>query len=379
MKPPKRHHIVVGLIVSLGSQACTDFGTEPAGSHVPGMKGFCYTSFASNGFTLGGQVDAVGNLKAQINNDWIALSMVDYQNTPSSTDIGPNTTGINPLTGGSWSTTSTDDDIREGVRQARTHGMKVMLKPHVDLYTGEWRGVIHPDSQGNWFRSYTSMMTRYARLASEFNVELLCVGTEFVVATQPTFSISWRAVIDSIKQYYDGRLTYAANWNGAYAAGIAIPEFDQVEFWDRLDYIGIDSYFPLTGSPGDPLPPLAEAIVRMQGAAQSIGAVALRFGKPVIITEVGIQSVQGALARPWDFSLGLVPGALQDNGAQEFYYRVTIDVLGNQQWCAGVFWWNWESIATSTASTNYTPRNKPAAALLRHWYSGNGVEFALGN
>ena len=316
-------------------------------------------------------MNAVGDLKTQINNDWIALSIVNYQDTPSSTDIGPNTTGINPLTGMAWSTTSTEDDIREGVRQARSDGMKIMFKPHVDLYSGEWRALIRPDSQGTWFRSYTAMMTRYARLASELNIELICVGTEFVVATQPAFSMSWRAIIDSIKQYYNGKLTYAANWNGAYAAGITTPEFDQVEFWDQLDYIGIDSYFPLTDSPGEPLPSLAVGVARMQRAARSIGAVSSRFGKPVLLTEVGIQSVKGALASPWDFSVGRMPGAIQDNGVQEYYYRVTIDALGSQQWCSGVFWWNWESIPSSYASTNYTPRNKPAADLLRRWYSGS--------
>ena len=255
--------------------------------------------------------------------------------------------------------------------------MEIMLKPHVDLYSGVWRALIHPDSQGNWFRSYTAMITRSARLASELNIELLCVGTEFVVATQPSFSSSWRTVLDSIRQYYNGRLTYAANWNGAYAAGIATPEFEQVDFWSQLDYIGIDSYFPLTDSPDEPLPLLSVAIARMQNEAQRIGAVSSRFGKPVIITEVGIQSVHGALSSPWDFSLGKVPGAAQENGVQELYYRVTIDAMGNQPWCIGMFWWNWESIPSTFASTNYTPRNKPAATWLYKWYSGSGVGFAL--
>ena len=78
MRLPKLLDFVVALGVSLGSQACNDFGTEPAGSHIPELKGFCYTSFASTGFTLGGRVNAVGDLKTQINNDWIALSIVNY-------------------------------------------------------------------------------------------------------------------------------------------------------------------------------------------------------------------------------------------------------------------------------------------------------------
>jgi homoserine trans-succinylase len=32
------------------------------------------------------------------------------------------------------------------------------------------------------------------------------------------------------------KLTYAANWD----------DFDKVPFWNELDYIGIDAYFPLS-------------------------------------------------------------------------------------------------------------------------------------
>ncbi len=369
-RKPNLPILLFALCAALACGACTDFGVEPDESHMPEMKGFCYTSFASNGFTLGGQINAVEDLKSQIGNNWIALSVFEYQSTAASSDIGPNTTGINPLTGGVWSTTSTEEDIREGVRQARLQQMKVMLKPHVDLYSGEWRALIQPDPQGNWFRSYTAMITRYARLASDLNIEMLCIGTEFVVATQPTYTVAWRAITDSIKQYYHGKLTYAANWNGAYAAGIATPEFEQVEFWDKLDYIGIDSYFPLTSSPNDPIPSLQVVMERMIAPVQSIGAVSSRFGKSVLFTEIGIQSVHGALASPWDFSLGRVPGAVQDNGVQEFYYRVMIEAVGNQPWCAGLFWWNWESERSTYEATNYTPRNKLGACTLLEWYSG---------
>ena len=36
---------------------------------------------------------------------------------------------------------------------------------------------------------------------------------------------------------YKGKLTYAANWDG---------EFEEVAFWDALDVIGVQAYFPLT-------------------------------------------------------------------------------------------------------------------------------------
>ena len=36
---------------------------------------------------------------------------------------------------------------------------------------------------------------------------------------------------------YSGKLTFGANW---------YLEYEDVTFWDDLDYIGIQAYFPLT-------------------------------------------------------------------------------------------------------------------------------------
>src|ERR1051326_8554976 len=358
----------VSLSLVLMCSSCKESPVEPAPEHTLAMKGFTYTSFAANGFTLGSQSDAVGELAAQIGNDWIALTVFEYQRNDTASDIAPNVSGRNPVTDSVWSTSSTEDDLREGIRQARLHGMKVMLKPQVDLYTGVWRAAIRPDGQGHWVRSYTAIILKYARIAAETNAEMLCIGTEFVVGTQSGYSAQWRTVIDSIRHHYTGKLTYAANWSGASDFGISNPEFEQVEFWNSLDYIGIDSYYPLTDARTDAIPSFNSSITRMAAHDLEIASIANRFHMSVIITETGIQSVKGSLASPWDFSLGAAAGAIQDTSAQEFYYRVMIDALGKQQWCAGMFWWNWESVPSSNAATNYTPQNKAAARTLRQWY-----------
>lgn len=45
-----------------------------------------------------------------------------------------------------------------------------------------------------------------------------------------------RRLIRQIRRVYHGPLTYAANWSG---------EYKQIRFWDALDYVGIQAYFPL--------------------------------------------------------------------------------------------------------------------------------------
>lgn len=354
------------LVVCFG---CRDSIITPPSEHIPEMRGFSYTSFAATGFAQGGQRDAVSELKTQINNTWIALIVFEFQSSPTSSDIAPNTTGINPLLGSVWSTSSTENDIRNGAQQARLKNMNIMLKPQIDLYNGEWRAAIHPDDSGSWFNAYTATMMKYAQLAAELNIELLCIGTEFVFATQPKYTPRWRALIDTLRTVYSGKLTYAANWSGLFTHGITIPEYEQVQFWNVLDYIGIDAYYPLTNLPNDSIPTRSIALNRMAGPVNSIRNVSAGVNKPVIVTETGIQSVRGALAAPWDYTIGSSSNAIQDNRVQEFYYSVMIDAIGKQSWCAGIFWWNWESVPSSYERTNYTPRDKPAAQTIKLWYS----------
>ena len=82
------------------------------------------------------------------------------------------------------------------------------------------------------------MMGKYARLAEELHLDMLCIGAEFVVATQSKFTARWKTLIADVRNSFSGRLVYAANWNGAGAYGVPIPEYLQVGFWSDLDYIG---------------------------------------------------------------------------------------------------------------------------------------------
>ena len=56
---------------------------------------------------------------------------------------------------------------------------------------------------------------------------------EKFVLNRPKF---WNELILKIKKLYKGKLTYAANWD----------EYKRIHFWNVLDYIGVDAYFPLT-------------------------------------------------------------------------------------------------------------------------------------
>jgi len=101
-----------------------------------------------------------------------------------------------------------------------------------------WRSNINFDHEkdwDNWFESYRKTILHFALMAEKTKAELFCIGTELrsSVKQQPE---KWKELIKEIKTIYAGKLTYAANWDC---------NFDTIDFWNELDYIGIQGYFPI--------------------------------------------------------------------------------------------------------------------------------------
>ncbi len=126
-----------------------------------------------------------------------------------------------------------DNGIAETSRLARKFGIRTMLKPHIwltDSDNGKWRSDIAMDNEKEWrtwFDHYRTFMLHYARLADKHGIEVLCIGTE-LHRTAVEREQDWRRLIADIRTIYGGKLIYAANW---------YKEFEEVAFWDDLDYI----------------------------------------------------------------------------------------------------------------------------------------------
>jgi hypothetical protein len=250
---------------------------------------------------------------------------------------------------------------RRFIDEARRRGFKILLKPHVwsrEFYDGSnrWRGSINMQSDEewtDWFRQYRIFITREARLAEAAGVEMLSIGLEYVEASKRT--ADWRRLIAEIRTLYSGALTYAADGNH---------ELGHIEFWDDLDIIGVDAYFNvgnpiLTGGPELALY-WAIHIARLQ-------ALAKRYDRPIVFTEAGYPSVAGATSRAWKWPSGKESVDLE---LQADAYEALLTALTPQPWFAGVFWWKWyERPERGTPhSHDYSPRGKPAQAVVRRWY-----------
>lgn len=250
----------------------------------------------------------------------------------------------------SW---ESDEGLRELTRLAHALGMKVMLKPGIWIRGGHFGGDIEfssPADSEKWFEQYGSFIERYAKLAAEIHVDLFCVGGEFVRMSR--YEADWRRIIASVRRVYPGPLTYAANFG---------EEFQNLKFWDALDFIGLQEYYPL---PND----LSTAAL-----VEKVEAVQKRFRKPVIFTEVGFPSAPGGNRHPWQDGK---PGSA-DPQLQARCYRAIFQAFYRKPWFEGMYWWK---VGTNgfggPDDTSLTPWGKPAMQVVKTWYENSNRQTA---
>jgi hypothetical protein len=245
--------------------------------------------------------------------------------------------------------TASDAGLRRIVDRAHRAGLKVMIKPHVDLPGDGDRAGIRPRDRAAWFTAYRAFITHYADLATETGTEQFAVGTELTGVSGDT--AAWTRVVDAVRDHYDGPLTYAANYD----------EYERIRFWRQLDLIGIDAYWPLSDRP---TADTARRRRAWQPIAERLSAVAAREDRPVLFTEAGYVSQRGSTTAPYSWTVSPDPAPAEQAAA----YRALLDSFEGQPWWAGVCWWMWDDWPDSgetAARLAYTPHGKPAEEVLR--------------
>jgi hypothetical protein len=245
--------------------------------------------------------------------------------------------------------TASDASLKRIVRRAHAAGLKVMIKPHVDLPGDGDRAEIRPRDNTAWFTSYRRFLTHYADLATDTGAEQLAVGTELAGVSRDTEA--WTRVVDTVRDHYDGPLTYAANYD----------EYRRIRFWKELDLIGIDAYWPLSGKPTEDTARLRRA---WQPISEELAAFARRHDRRILFTEAGYVSQRGATTAPYAWDLSDRTGDAEQAAA----YRALLETFTGRDWWAGVCWWMWDDwpdSAETPAKLAYTPHGKPAERVLR--------------
>jgi len=333
-----------------GASSSPPPSSSPSGPGAFAFKAANHVSWWHDGYAGAVGDDARSALVATRAN-WAGVLVTWYMEGRTTNTIAPD-----PLQ------TPTDDVLAGAIRDLHALGFKVMLKPHVDVKDGSWRGTIQPADPGLWFTSYDAFLSHFAVLAQANGVDLLDVGTELVTMSDARHESDWGAVIAHLRAAYSGPLTYGANAN---ASG---DEFVSVSFWSLLDYAGLDVYPPLTNHNDPTLAELTSAWSHNRYGDDIVAAYRnwqAGHGKPVLFTEIGYRSIAGTNQAPYDYAR---TGAV-DAAEQADCYEAALAVWsGESSWVQGTFWWDWPVDPPGPNDTDYTPRGKPAESVLTKYY-----------
>jgi len=327
-------YIVLCCILVLGCDSNWDPNEQASGS-AKTVKGVSLLDWSQTGYVsnfANTQIDLVQNLGAS----HLGIIATYYQSDPYVSDIS------------ATSRTPSLATIEEVLNESTERGLKVLLKPHVDLENGESRTSIDPDSPTDWFATYRDLILPLADLAEQYAVSHFIVGTELGGTIQ--YENDWRLLITEIRSRFSGQLVYAANWDEVY----------EVPFWDALDLIGVDFYYPISDASN---PSRLELLENWQLWLGRLSLLRDQVSKNILFTEIGYRSIDGAGIRPYDFQIDGSP----DPEEQADLYWAAIEACADKDWIEGLLWWGWPAYRerNSTAATGYTPKGKPAEEILR--------------
>ncbi|GAB5398556.1 MAG: hypothetical protein Aureis2KO_01410 [Aureisphaera sp.] len=298
-------------------------------------------------FNISSNLEDIEKLKTN-NFEWITLTPFIWQRQYNSPEVGV------PSADRFQETQMRYAKIK---KECNAYGIKIMLKPHIwmrENVPGKWRSNIQMADNKSWdlwFDNYEKTMLMYAELAQELGFEQFCIGTELesTVRERPE---KWLAFIEKIKKVYTGSLTYAANWN---------KEYQEIPFWDALDFIGIQAYFPLSDGENPSLDQLESA---WQPFISDMEKVSKQFHKPILFTEMGYRSLKGTSQIPWEW--GSVSHWFSKISTKEQYhcYESFFNTVWQQPWFAGIHIWEWQGGSSNGENTSFTIEYKPAMNLV---------------
>jgi hypothetical protein len=287
--------------------------------------------------------------------EWARPEMRELMATLS--EVGANWLAIHPYAHVSretgevrWRPDAPLDHVVKPIRWARELGLRIMIKPHLS-YWGEfaWRGEIGWGADAErWARfrdSYRAWIAHLARASGREGADLFVVGTE--LRQTEAMSDWWAALIHEVRAGYPGPLTYAANWD----------DYERVPFWSRLDYVGVQAYFPLSSSPD---PGEQELRGAWAGHARRLAEFSRGVGRPVLLAEVGYTSSPWAAERPWESPRGSGPTAVQSRAL-----RAALETARATPEIHGAFIWKWFPTTRSLGPGDFTVQTPEFKSLIR--------------
>ena len=251
----------------------------------------------------------------------------------------------------------TPDGAEATIQLAQENGLNVLLKPQVYIHNS-WTGDVYFSDEEKWKvweETNEKYILVFAEIAQKYNVPAFCIGTEWK-RTVDKREDYWRSLIAKVRKIYKGKLVYASNWD----------EWDSVPFWDALDYIGINAYFPLMN---EEVPKVKELKKAWAGIEKKLAAFSKKHQRKIIFTEFGYMSVENCAHQTWVLEKNrkkLVYSEKAQANAMEALYAT---FMPKDYW-VGSFLWKWypNEFAGRRMVKDYTPQGKLSEEVLQKWF-----------
>lgn len=259
--------------------------------------------------------------------------------------------------------TVSDARLTAAVRAARRAGLRVVLRPYVDVPSRPAaRLSLNPTSPSRWWTSYRAFVLRYAALAARERASGFVVGTE--LSSMSRHASRWRPLVTDVRRRFRGYVMYQANW---------YLEPWRISWWSAVDAISISAYFPLANAPGATTAELAAAWVRYVDRhgqtfqwLTDLQALSSRYRRPVVFGEIGYRTVNDTATHPWDVS-----GGSYDARAQADAYAAAFERWFRVRWFRGYHWWYVNpqpSLVDGLPGADHRPAPR-ALSILADWYA----------
>ena len=255
---------------------------------------------------------------------------------------------------------------RELLRHCKKNNLKVLIKPHLVLSKktspldkvkpkSDWRGNIDFNQEADWRRlekNYLDFILSWAQLAEEEEVDAFFIGTELksFVKKRPQF---WEEVITKVNELYTGPISYSSNWDN----------YNNINFWHRLHFIGVNSYFPVSNKS---VPTISQTKNNWTPIKEALHDLATLEKKNILLTEFGYRNIEQAGKAPWLHVSQT--NSTKSDASQYNLLSAFFETIWKEDYILGGLLWNWTQKTPPHGNTDFSIQNKPSEQLVRDWY-----------
>lgn len=246
---------------------------------------------------------------SEMGGEWVGCVIFLHMSSPTSSTISID------------DSTASDASVITFLKHAATlPNIKVMVKPIVVPHGGTMLNIV-PNNATQWFDDYSRFMLHYATLGEQYGAHAVSMGVEYYSISGPDYADRWRTVVANVRSVFSGDLTYCS---------LFYKEWQNINWWDALDWMGIDAYFFLA-YPGTVTPSVATMAVQLAKDFDKVRSFRANHSLthiPLVFTEVGYGSYTTVAGSPGTSPPTESCGAnfTSDFGAQQRCYETLFQV-----------------------------------------------------